>query len=266
MLSAFVVLFAKPRFFSGVFVRLHLNKLLLKIHSISGPRNISTALMYSFAQRPDTSVVDEPFYGYYLKHTGTRHPGREETLQTMPTDLDVILSETFNQTYKTPHVFFKNMAHHLIDVPLRFLSGCTNILLIRDPKQLIQSFTKVIKNPTLRDIGLKHEWELFQYISNKTGCEPVVIDSGELLKDPETYLKRVCEKLGILFDDRMLSWPAGARPEDGIWAKHWYNTVHKSTGFAKHSTTDVLLDNRYKRLYEEAMPFYENLFNHAIKQ
>lgn len=222
--------------------------------------------MYSFAQRPDTSVVDEPFYGYYLKHTGTRHPGREETLQTMPTDLDVILSEIINQKYRTPHVFFKNMAHHLMGVPLDFLSECTNILLIRDPKRLITSFTKVITNPTLTDIGLKHEWELFQYISKETGREPMVIDSGELLKDPDTYLRRVCKKLGISFDDRMLSWPASARPEDGIWAKYWYNTVHKSTSFAKPPADDVLLDTRYKRLYEEAMPFYENLFNHAIKQ
>lgn len=222
--------------------------------------------MYSFAQRPDTSVVDEPFYGYYLKYTGTIHPGLEETLQTMPTDVKVILSETINRKYGTPYVFFKNMAHHLIDVPLDFLSDCTNLLLIRDPKRLIQSFTKVITNPTLKDIGLKHEWELFHYILKETGRAPIVIDSGELLKDPEAYLKQVCLKLDIPFDVRMLSWPEGARREDGVWAKYWYNTVHKSTGFAKPPTTDVLLDNRYKRLYEEAMPYYENLFNHAIQQ
>ncbi len=238
----------------------------MRIHSISGPRNISTALMYSFAQRNDMSVVDEPFYGYYLKHTGIDHPGREDTLLSMSTEIETILNETIRREYKTPNVFFKNMAHHLIDVPLDFLRECTNILLIRDPLRLIQSFTKVIKEPTMQDIGLMHEWELFLHIERETGAPPVVVDSGELLKAPESYMRKLCASIQIPFDRAMLSWKKGPRKEDGVWAKYWYGTVHQSTGFADPPEDPIQLNNQYHSLYEQALPYYEQLFHYAIKQ
>ena len=52
----------------------------------SGPRNLSTAMMYSFAARRDCAIWDEPFYGAYLRKTGLSHPMREEILDSCEND------------------------------------------------------------------------------------------------------------------------------------------------------------------------------------
>ena len=153
------------------------------INLISGPRNLSTALMYSFSRRPDTKVIDEPFYAHYLKTTGIDHPGREDTLNSMSSDINEIL-ESINKTEGCEVLFLKNMAHHHQQMDLEFLHKMTNLFLVRNPKQLIASFAQVINSPTMQDIGLKKSWELF----NKTQKQnPVVLDSAEILKNPKFF-------------------------------------------------------------------------------
>ena len=233
------------------------------INMISGPRNMSTALMYSFAQHKNIQVIDEPFYAYYLKKTGIYHPGREETLASMPSDLHIIVKELFNQNNK-PHHYIKNMAHHLILLEDRnFMREMKNIFLIRDPAKLIASFSRVIKKPTLRDIGIKDELELFDEVSEYQ--EPIIIDSDIFLKNPKSILSLLFKKLGLPFDENMLRWEAGPRKEDGVWAKYWYESVHKSTGFAPYEHKEVKLEGYLKDLYEKALPYYEKLYKHILK-
>ena len=252
-------------FFLGISVTFKAQIHTMRIHLISGPRNISTALMYSFAQRADMSVVDEPFYGYFLEVSGRQHPGREDVLATMPTDAQEVIAKTILANYPTPNVFFKNMAHHLLgEVDLAFTTECTNIFLIRDPKKLIASLALVIDKPELLDTGLALSAKLFWQMKEQSGKTPVVINSGELLKNPEKYLAAVCEGIGIPFDKAMLSWPAGPRPEDGIWAKYWYTSVHESTGFAPQRSEERELPQELIPLYEEALPHYEFLNTYAI--
>jgi hypothetical protein len=234
------------------------------IHLISGPRNLSTALMYSFAQRVDTTVIDEPFYAHYLVSTGIDHPGGQETIQSMSADVAMI-QQSFFEFSKTPVLFLKDMAHHLIDMDLSFLDRVTNLFLIRNPHQLIASFAQVIHTPTLQDIGLEHEWELFKQISQTDGKPPVVLDAGDLLADPERMLPKLCEALDLPVDMSMISWKPGARPEDGTWAKHWYKGVHSSTGFARRESSTRELPDHCKTLYEEALPYYQKLSEFAIK-
>lgn len=234
------------------------------INLISGPRTISTALMYSFAQRDDTQIVDEPYYAYYLKKTNVWHPGRAESIASMPTNLATILQQIYAQAALTEVLFLKNMAHHLIDLDLSFLKKMKNLFLIRDPHQLIASFTQVIEHPTMRDIGTKRQLELFEYLA-KAGHMPTVLDSGEVLKNPEAVLRRTCEALGIAFDKKMLNWEAGPRPEDGVWAKYWYKNVHRSTGFIKQPTSDRVLPQHCEKLYLEAKPYYDTLYKESIK-
>jgi hypothetical protein len=237
----------------------------MRLHLISGPRNISTALMYSFAQRADTTVVDEPFYAHYLQHTGVQHPGGEEVLASQPTSFQEVINKTVFGNYKTPNIFLKNMAHHMIGVPENFMADCKNIFLIRDPKKLIASLALVIDAPILRDTGLAESERLFRLVQSQTGKNPVVINSGELLKNPEQYLSAVCEQLGIPFDDSMLHWQAGPRPEDGVWAKHWYASVHKSTGFAPQRSEERELPKGLEALYEKALHHFVFLNQYAIK-
>lgn len=234
-----------------------------RLHLISGPRNISTAIMYSFAQRSDTEVIDEPFYAHYLTVTDAKHPGKEEVLQTMEPDPERVKQQVIFKDYTKPVVFFKDMAHHLIQMDLSFLNQLTNIFLIRDPRLLIISLAKVIENPVMRDVGIENEWHLYQKL--KDG-KAVVLDSEELLKNPQKVLTELCRQVEIPFGEAMLQWKAGPRPEDGVWAKYWYKNVHATTGF-KPVVTDrnATIPDKLVPLLEECMPYYEKLKSLAIK-
>lgn len=229
------------------------------INLISGPRNISTALMYSFAQRTDTKVIDEPFYAYYLDKTDLDHPGKEEVLESMPSDPDKVLEEIKELESDFQIVFVKNMAHHHIGLDWNYMKDMKNVFLIRDPKQLIASFAQVIKNPTLQDIGLKEEADLFDFVKKNGDHSPIVIDSNSILPDPGIGLEKLCRNLQIPFESSMLKWEAGPLAEDGCWAKHWYKNVHNSTGFAKQKTSSRPLPEQCVELYQKALPYYQKL-------
>lgn len=234
------------------------------INLISGPRNISTALMYSFAQREDTLVLDEPFYGNYLSRFNVDHPGKEEIIASMLLDFDKILADIFEKQQQSEVVFIKNMAHHLIEMDLGFLRNMTNMFLIRDPKQLIASFAQVIPNPTMQDIGVKRQTELFEFIKSFQQEVPVV-DSSEVLENPEKVLKELCQKLGLPFTAKMLSWDPNKSVVDVPWAKYWYANVQKSSGFEKQPSSNRELPKHCEPLYLEAIPLYEKMYQHAIK-
>ncbi len=233
------------------------------INMISGPRNLSTAMMYSFNHRTDFNAIDEPFYAYYLKRTDVDHPAKKLILESQSSNWSDVISEILAKAEKNKYLFVKNMAHHLLEDDLSFLKSCKNFFLIRNPKQLIASFSQVISNPSIDDIGLKHEFELFEYVSRFQN--PVVLDSGELLKNPEQVLKKLCVALEVPFDDQMLHWPKGEKNEDGIWAPYWYKNVHQTTGFQKQKTSSRILDKRFDSLYANAKIFYDQLFTHSIK-
>jgi hypothetical protein len=234
---------------------------MIYLNLISGPRNISTALMYSFAQRSDTKVVDEPFYACYLSKTLANHPGKSDVLIAQSSDEQIVKAELFRE-HEKPVLFIKNMAHHIEVITDDFTSDCVNIFLIRDPKQLIASYAQVIDKPTMRDIGVQHEYELFEKIDHR---KPIVIDSGLLLQNPESVLRQACEKAGIEFERPMLQWKAGPKTYDGIWAPHWYANVHRTTGFEKQSTSDRPLPAHLEPLYERASVYYQRLLQHALK-
>jgi len=162
------------------------------------------------------------------------------------------------------HVFVKNMAHHLVDMDISFFRHHLPIFLIRDPKQLIASFAQVIPDPTMEDIGLEKQFEVLEYLL-AVNKDFEVIDSGDLLKDPRAYLNELCNRLAIDFREKMLAWPSGAIPADGVWAKYWYENVHKSGGFKKQSTSQRLLPENCIPLYNSAMSYYEELSKYALK-
>jgi len=236
------------------------------IQLISGPRNISTAMMYSFGNREDTAIVDEPFYGYYLSNFDVDHPGAKETISSMSNDPDSVIRDILQVDRNEEYLFAKNMAHHMDGYDYSYSFDCRNVFLIRDPKRLIASFAKVISNPVANDVGLRRESEIYNEICKKGKFEPVVIDSGQLLLDPEKVLRKLCNQLSIPFDEAMLRWEAGARPENGKWAKYWYHNVHKSTGFVQtKQETKVNLEERLIPVYEQVIPYYNQLFEKAIK-
>lgn len=236
----------------------------LKLSMWSGPRNVSTALMYSFRQRSDTVVVDEPLYGHYLHTTGADHPGDDEVMRWMDCDGERVVREVLLGPCERPIHFFKNMAHHLAGLDRGFLSRVTNVLLIRNPEEVLPSLARQLPHPTLRDTGLAEQVEILETVL-AAGELPVVLDAKELLLDPAGVLNEACTRLGLPFEDAMLGWPAGPKPEDGIWAKHWYENVHASTGFGAYRPKTEPLPERLRPLLEECEPLYERLLDHAIR-
>lgn len=236
----------------------------LRINLWSGPRNVSTALMYSFAQRPDTRVIDEPLYAHYLRVTGIEHPGRDEVLAAQDADGERVVREVILAEREQPVVFFKQMAHHLVELDRGFLLQCANVLLIRDPTEVLASLVRQLPQPRLADLGLAQQHEIVDALS-AAGQEPAVLDAKELLLDPEGVLRRLCERLGIAFYPRMLSWPAGPRPEDGVWAKHWYQGLHRSTGFAPYRPKNEPPPAHVLPVLEEARSFYDALYARVLK-
>ncbi|MBV9963654.1 MAG: hypothetical protein JO072_15540 [Parafilimonas sp.] len=235
-----------------------------RINLWSSPRNISTAMMYAFAQRDDTVVIDEPLYAYYLKTTGIHHPGKEEILQTQDNNGENVIRDIILADHYKPIAFFKQMTHHLENISLDFLSQTKNILFIRNPKQIIASYAQVRKDVTMQDVGIKKQWWLYNYLTEKNlSC--IVLDSNEILKSPQNVLQQLCNALQISFTEKMLQWPAGAKDYDGVWAKYWYDNVHQSTGFEKQKTSERELPGYLESLYNESKVYYEQLYPFSIK-
>ena len=231
----------------------------------SGPRNISTALMYSFAQRPDTTVFDEPLYGYYLKQTIAKeyHPGAVEVMSSLECDGSKVVDFMMGE-FDSDVVFFKNMCHHLLDLDTSFMQDTINLILTRHPAQVITSFSKEIPNPSLLDIGMKTQAELLNELLNRK-AHVLVIDSNELLKAPEQYLNLLCSKLDIPFYTEMLSWEKGPKSYDGSWAPHWYSNVHNSTGFQSYEEKALAVPALLNDLLNEALPYFNQLQSHIIR-
>lgn len=231
----------------------------------SGPRNVSTALMYSFREVPGVAVVDEPLYGHYLRVTGADHPGREAVLAAMNCDGNEVMRLLLERQRNAPdsRLFLKHMAHHLVDIETRFLENTVNLFLIRDPREMLPSLTIQVPHAGLADTGLKRQCELFDELAG-SGQNPPVIDSKELLLNPAGVLAELCRRIGIEFSTSMLDWQPGPKEEDGVWAPHWYHAVHQSTGFGKF-VAKTEFPAHLEPLLEECAPWYAQLYEHAIR-
>lgn len=236
----------------------------LRICLWSGPRNVSTALLYSFAERSDTRVVDEPLYGHYLRVSGAEHPGREEVLAAMETDGEAVVRGVILGPSDRPVMFLKQMAHHLVELDSGFLERTANVLLIRDPAEVLRTLVRQLPDASLADTGLATQCDLLDRLQ-EMGQDPPVLDSRELLLDPSGVLERLCRRLGIDFDAAMLSWPAGPRAEDGVWAPHWYGNVHRSTGFQPYRPKEGAFPEELRPLLDECRPFYDRLYENALQ-
>lgn len=229
----------------------------------SGPRNVSTALMYSFRQRIDTTVVDEPLYAHYLARSGVEHPGRDDVLAAQDNDGERVVRDLILGPARTPVLFLKNMAHHLGGLDWAFLAELHNVILTRDPAEMLPSLIKQVSEPDLEGTGLPMQVALLDAILDE-GDDPIVLDSRLLLIDPEGVLTRLCQRVGLEFDSAMLSWPAGPVPEDGVWAEHWYHSVHRSTGFGPYRPKNEEVPERLRPLLAQATPLYERLLAYAL--
>jgi len=234
------------------------------INMWSGPRNVSTAMMYSWRQRTDTTVWDEPMYGHYLAVTDVDHPGRDEILASVPTDAESIIDEMRFGEVPTPVRFFKNMAHHLVGFEPAVVDYFENFLLTRDPRDMLPSLAKGLDRvPVMRDTGFEFQVDIVERDLAR-GRTPVVVDSRSLLDDPQRVLIELCRSLDLDWDPAMLSWPAGPKPEDGVWAPHWYARLHTTTGFEPYAPKTDPFPHELEALYEQCAPLYAHLKKYSV--
>jgi hypothetical protein len=232
----------------------------------SGPRNLSTALMYSFAARGDCAVWDEPFYAAYLRESGIAHPMAAEIIAANQADAARVAAACLGPVPQgLPLYYQKHMTLHMLPgFDRSFMRGCHNVFLIRHPARVIASYARKRENPTLTDIGFVQQAELFDEVSDWLGHPPLVIDSADILVNPRAALTALCAALSIPFTEAMLHWPPGPKSYDGTWAPHWYNAVHQSTGFDRAEGPLPTLSGTYKELLEAGLPYFEYLRNHRL--
>ena len=233
----------------------------------SGPRNLSTAIMRSFANRSDViSVLDEPFYGAYLKKTNKNHPMMDKIIATMDTSYESIEQKCSVEEI-TGYSYHKHMSQHIFNYDsIDWVADSINCFLLRDPDLVVSSFLTKWPDGEIEDFGFIQQHKIFNIISDKTGIACPVIDSSSVLKDPESVLKKLCLKIDIPWDSKMLKWSSGIKDYDGIWAKHWYPSVMTSTGFVSEGFSKKKpLSNKAKALSDQLRPYYNDMIKYIIE-
>ena len=233
----------------------------LRIAMWSGPRNISTAMMRAWENREDTAVIDEPFYAHYLLATGVQHPGRDDVIAAQNNDAaEIATMLTGPIPGDRPIWYQKHMTQHMLPgMPLNWLDEVSNCFLIRKPAAVAASFTIQRPDAAAWELGFEQQARLFDHVCDRFGEAPPVIDADDVLKNPAGILTALCARLGIPFSQRMLQWPPGRRPSDGVWAPHWYATVERSTGFAPYREHKSRLSRFQRELIDQCQAYYDRL-------
>ena len=239
----------------------------LRIAMWCGPRNISTALLRAWENRPDTFVVDEPLYAFYLQASGADHPLRDEITQRCETDWRRVVQQLTTETRPGCTIHYqKQMSHHFLpQIERGWLAEVTNCFLIREPREMLVSYLKKMPTPSFADTGYPQLQDLFRNVRSTTGRTPPVIDARDVLTDPRRTLSLLCETLGVPFTEAMLHWPPGARESDGLWAAHWYPEVEKTTGFGPYRPQTASLPPELNTLYQQCRAVYEELYEHRLR-
>jgi hypothetical protein len=248
----------------------------VRIAMWSGPRNISTALMRSWGNRPDTVVIDEPFYAYYLKTTGKNHPGAGQVIAGGKTNWRKIVERLTGPISNGKRILYqKQMTHHLLpQVDRQWLGAVTNCFLIRDPREVIASYIKKNPDPTLEDLGFVQQTKIFDFVIGTSRRDirgrrsapslPIVIDAKDVLENPERMLRLLCDAVDVEFDNAMLSWPPGLRDTDGIWAKYWYDDVARSTSFQPYRSKNEPVPERLREIHGRCRECYDRLYQYRL--
>jgi len=230
----------------------------LRLAMWSGPRNISTAMMRAWENRTDCTVVDEPFYACFLHASGLDHPMRDEVIASQSSDWQEVATSLLASP--NPVFYQKHMTHHMLpDVDLSWANQLQHCFLIRNPYEVVASYAQKRSTVTTDDIGIVRQLELYEELTTISGQQIPIIEGKTVLQNPEQALTLLCQHFGIKFQENMLSWPAGRRSSDGVWAEHWYQAVEQSTGFGTYQPREIELDQEQTAIAEASTPAYLTL-------
>ncbi|KAG4997520.1 hypothetical protein JHK82_028287 [Glycine max] len=235
------------------------------IHLWSAPRSLSTTVMYSFAQRDDIEVLDEPLYANFLRVTAVHRPYKEELLSKMESDGNKVVKDIIYRPGNSKYRFCKHMSkQRILGLPEDLMKKGKHFILIRNPLDILPSFDEVVP-PSFFELGLAELVCIYNELC-EIGKPPPVVDAAELQQDPEATLRALCNDLEIPFQPAMLNWEAGPKPIDGLWAPWWYKTVHKSTGFKEENKYPQPFPFSLYNLLEQSLPLYNMLRRHVKKK
>ena len=239
---------------------------MLRLAMWSGPRNISTALMRSWGNRPDTVVCDEPLYAHYLTVTKLPHPGAEETMAHHEADWRKVVAWLTGPIPEGKSVFYqKHMANHLLpNIELDWLDALTHCFLIREPREMLTSLIEILPRPTVLDTGLPQQVQIYDWVRQRTNRTPPIVDSRDILENPRGVLTRLCAEVGLSFTEEMLSWPPGFRSTDGVWAKYWYAKVETTTTFAAYRPKSDPVPAELHGVLDECNRLYARLYESRL--
>src|SRR5215471_20512894 len=238
----------------------------IRIAMWSGPRNISTQMMRAWGNRRDTAVIDEPFYAFYLKTSGEKHPGADEIIAAGETDWRRVVAQLSGPIPNGKRIFFqKQMTHHLLpEVDRQWLGGVTNCFLIRDPREVLASYLRKREELALKDLGFVQQAAMFDLVRGRINSIPPILDAKDVLENPERTLRLLCDAVDVEFSERMLSWLPGLRETDGIWAKHWYGEVARSTSFQGYHPKRAEIPKRLREVHDRCRECYERLYEYRL--
>ena len=240
---------------------------IIRIAMWSGPRNISTAMMRAWENRADTAVVDEPFYACYLSHSGIVHPMQQQVLASQSHDWQQVIDQVLKAPLQGQQTiqYQKHMTQHMLtEVDAAWFSSLRHAFLIRHPAEVVASYGRKRGSVTADDVGFARQTELYQ-LALSSGANPAIVDGADVLRAPAAMLRKLCQHLQVPFDDNMLSWPAGTRDSDGVWAAHWYNKVEQSTGFAAYSPKQLKLNQQQQDVVDQCLPYYQAMFEKRLR-
>jgi len=169
----------------------------------SGPRHGASELLYAFAQRRDTEAIDRPFWGYFLRVSGSTHPAKEEILSSMTLHANPIVSNQILTPLKQSIRCVRFMTHHLLGLDLSFLEAITHhIFMIRRPHQVVSRFSGEIIQPDQLLESYKMQYDLFKYLTHKD-IKPLVIDANMMHEEPKSALQMICSYCEVPFEKSM---------------------------------------------------------------
>ncbi|NET65338.1 MAG: hypothetical protein F6K63_13505 [Moorea sp. SIO1G6] len=240
---------------------------LKRIAMWASPRCLSTVLLRSWGNRPDTFVQDEPFYPHYISVTGRKDPGMDEVLNRYETDwVKIVEQVTTGSIPNDKSIYYqKFMIYRLLPhIDISWVPQLTNCFLIREPREMLLSYLRLWPNPTLDTIGMPRLKQLFEIVRDYSGLIPPVIDARDLQENPCHTLSLLCEAVEVEFTDAMLNWSKG-NPTDDIWSKYqWYDTVRNSTGFHPYKPKSDAIPERFDDLLSECNEIYRELYKYRL--
>ena len=155
--------------------------------------------------------------------------------------------------------------HNLQGFDISWIKDVQNCILIRNPKYVIASYGKKLPIQDERHLGYKQQADIIEFLEKENGITPPIIDADDILKNPESMMKKLCKALDIIFYPSMLQWPSGTRSSDGVWGVYWYEGVYDSTGFKPYTKKEINIDQKLANVYEKCKKHYDTFYNKRMK-